>query len=318
MRRFLQDWVPRRARVVLRRVVVFPLDALSALGSRRDHLVPPRGLISVQGDYEAIGQEFVGYLVDLCHLTPADSVLDIGCGIGRMAVPLTRYLSSQGRYEGFDIIRDGIRWCSREITPRFPNFRFQHVDVHNSNYNPGGRLAAEEFQFPYPDCSFDVAFAASVFTHMLPAATTAYLREIARVLKPKGRCLLTFFIAGAAVDPAAETFTTAFPYRLGTHWVRDLRKPEIAVCHEEDFALTALHEARLQLVPPIRYGSWTGHADSLSFQDIVIASRQETALGPEQVPGTHVAELSEGCARGTQTPRRLDQLDRRLARSLVR
>ena len=43
--------------------------------------------------FKAIGNEFLGYLVDLSALQPGDAVLDVGCGSGRMALPLTGYLN---------------------------------------------------------------------------------------------------------------------------------------------------------------------------------------------------------------------------------
>ena len=41
-------------------------------------------------------------------LKPEHRVLDIGCGVGRVALPLTRYLTS-GTYDGFDIVKRWIR-----------------------------------------------------------------------------------------------------------------------------------------------------------------------------------------------------------------
>ena len=40
----------------------------------------------------------------------------------------------------------------------------------------------------------DVAFLTSVFTHMLPEDVEHYLDELARVLKPGGRTLITWFL----------------------------------------------------------------------------------------------------------------------------
>lgn len=66
-------------------------------------------------------------------------MLDVGSGIGRMARPLTKFLTS-GSYVGIDIVPRGIEWCQRHITSRYPNFTFQHADVYNKEYNPtGGR-----------------------------------------------------------------------------------------------------------------------------------------------------------------------------------
>ncbi len=45
------------------------------------------------GDFRAIGAEFLRHFVKLGELKPTDKVLEIGCGIGRMALPLTHYLT---------------------------------------------------------------------------------------------------------------------------------------------------------------------------------------------------------------------------------
>jgi protein-L-isoaspartate O-methyltransferase len=50
----------------------------------------PESVFVGDGDYRAIGAEYLGHFVRLGGLKPSDRVLDIGCGIGRMAVPLTQ------------------------------------------------------------------------------------------------------------------------------------------------------------------------------------------------------------------------------------
>src|SRR3954471_21980999 len=100
-----------------------------------DQLIPPDSLNFVGGgSFKAVGEEFKGHFVKLGGLRPEHRVLDIGCGIGRMAIPLTQYLSAKGSYEGFDPVKLGIDWCQEKITPLYPNFRFQTVDVFNSFY----------------------------------------------------------------------------------------------------------------------------------------------------------------------------------------
>lgn len=121
-------------------------------------------------------------------------MLDVGCGSGRMALPLTGYLNSEGRYAGFDISQKAIAWCQEHITSAHPNFQFEVSDIYNSLYNPKGKYQSLDFRFPYPDASFDVVFLTSVFTHMFPPDVEHYLDEISRVLKPGGRCLCTYFL----------------------------------------------------------------------------------------------------------------------------
>jgi 2-polyprenyl-3-methyl-5-hydroxy-6-metoxy-1,4-benzoquinol methylase len=77
---------------------------------RRKNMVPPRTMYHFvgDGDYKAVGMEFRNLFTQYGGLKPEHRVLDVGCGIGRMAVPLTEYLSGPGEYRGFDIVKKGV------------------------------------------------------------------------------------------------------------------------------------------------------------------------------------------------------------------
>jgi SAM-dependent methyltransferase len=108
--------LPIPLRYFIRRVIYFPQD----LFSKRNSLVPPKGLIFTgSGDYTKIGEQFFSHFQKYCDFDKDSAVLDIGCGIGRMAVPFTNYLTPKGRYEGFDIVKVGIDWCTKNIHSRF-------------------------------------------------------------------------------------------------------------------------------------------------------------------------------------------------------
>src|SRR5579862_1407399 len=91
--------------------------------------MPPRRMVvQVPGEFESVGREFLGYFQSLGNLRPNQQVLDIGCGPGRMAIPLTRFLSKEGRYDGVDTWTEAVDWCVKNITPRFGNFHFSALD----------------------------------------------------------------------------------------------------------------------------------------------------------------------------------------------
>jgi len=88
---------------------MIPIDFVQMICGKHDELTPSQGLLFVGGgDFKKIGQKFLIYFIEYGKLAPTEKVLDVGCGIGRMAVPLTDYLNPQGSYEGFDVFKEGI------------------------------------------------------------------------------------------------------------------------------------------------------------------------------------------------------------------
>lgn len=205
-------------------------------------------------------------------LRPHHRVLDIGCGIGNLALGLAGYLT--GEYHGFDIRRDAIAWCQRHITSRHPGFRFHHADLASVAYNSRGRLDAARFRFPLPDASVDYVFLGSVFTHLLPDAVEHYVREIGRLLTPGGLCVASCFLLNddtrASVVAGRSFMPFALEHSSGLCRLHDAAKPESAIALEESFVVRA-HEAAGLRIRDIRRGGWWqgGRHD----QDVVTSER---------------------------------------------
>lgn len=276
MKTILKKILPRPYYEKFKRYAIYGLsDAWDSVSGQRDELVPPKRMIFIGGAaYKEIGDEFFAHFKTHGKLKPTDTVLDVGCGIGRMARPLTGYLSS-GRYEGVDIDRNGIDWCVKNITKRFPNFKFQVADVFNKHYNPGGKSKASEYRFPFPDGTFDFVFLTSVFTHMFPEDVENYLREISRVMKNGGRCLITYFILNRESSDLIGAGRSQIDFKSVTpeFYVMDKDVPEDATCFTEEYIRKIYERFGVRIEEPIRYGSWCGREKSLSYQDIVIASK---------------------------------------------
>jgi len=227
----------------------------------------PRGLDFVTGG-EAVFDQLVGF----GGLKPEDRVLDAGCGIGRVARHLVDYLT--GSYEGFDIVPPAVEWCQDEITPRHPNFRFQvaKANIRNGKYNPNGAVSAAQYRWPYEDTSFDFVFLASVFTHLLPSDVENYVQQAARVLKPGGRLLATYFLLNKESVKLMEHEGSRFNFKKriapGCRTTRPNR-PEAAIAYAERRVRDLYAESGLTLLG-VRYGGWCRpRADY--HQDIVVA-----------------------------------------------
>ncbi len=131
----IKQFVPGSFWAMFRGVYCPLADALDLLLRRSDGLTPPRRLIFPGArNFRNIGEEFLGHFIVLGELKPNERVLDIGCGAGRMAVPLTKYLSSEGSYVGIDVVSGGITWCTKNIAKKYPNFRFYLASIHNKRY----------------------------------------------------------------------------------------------------------------------------------------------------------------------------------------
>ena len=253
------------------------VSTIRASFKNRGALVPPRHLIDLVGggDFGVIGDEYIEYFMTLGGLKPHHRVLDVGSGCGRMAVPLMGRISDEGGYWGFDILKEGVRWCKRKITSKRPNFHFFVSDIYNKTYNPTGKYRAHEFRFPYEDDFFDFVFLTSVFTHMLPPDMNHYLSEITRVLKPGARCLITFFLLNAESrnNMKGPKSIFKFSYELDNCWAVREDIPEAALAYDEDYIRGCLKAQGLKIIDPIHFGSWSGRKEFLSSQDIVLASK---------------------------------------------
>jgi SAM-dependent methyltransferase len=241
--------------------------------------LPPRHLLKIIGsddsNYARVGQEFFVHLTDLVALSPGDRVLEVGCGVGRIAQPLRTFIAPPGSYDGFDIMRDAIEWCRQNITNRDPHIRFHHADISNGFYNKHGKQTAGSFEFPWSDNSFDVVFLTSVFTHLLPDEVDHYLSEIARVLSGDGRCLVTYFLLNQGSRRRLREGATSYHFDPDRHPMSPLNRkvPEIGLAYDEQWVVDLHAKHRLPIQAPIHYGSWSGSPHHLSYQDIVIARR---------------------------------------------
>jgi SAM-dependent methyltransferase len=264
----------RRARRAFDYLAAAHIDLRLWLTGKSDPELPPLRMRFVgTGDFRSIGEEMLDLLVRYGSLRTTDRVLDIGSGIGRVAIPLTRYLDPGATYDGFDIVRSGIDWCRRHITPRHPNFRFSLVKVRSSEYRHRG-ADASQFRFPFDDASFDFAFATSLFTHLVFAETRQYLREAYRVLAPGGRLFATFFLLDdfARSQLPSRDPRFQFAYADGPQRLANPDNPAAGVAIDESAALELLREAGFA-EHEIHYGQWCERPGGVTFQDVVVCTK---------------------------------------------
>ena len=104
-------------------------------------------------------------------IAPDLSVLDFGCGNGRVALPL--YYALGYPTVCFDVDPVCVDYVSRVLPD---------VEVCRTSLMPPAPIA---------DATFDVVYAISVWTHLSPEVADLWLAEVRRMLKPGGLAIIT-------------------------------------------------------------------------------------------------------------------------------
>jgi GrpB-like predicted nucleotidyltransferase (UPF0157 family)/SAM-dependent methyltransferase len=239
-------------------------------------MLPPRSMMIVRRDiFKKVGVEFKERFINYAGLQPDHKMLDVGCGLGRMAIPLTSYLTSGGEYYGFDLREITIEWCQQKIASNFSNFHFLHSNVISKHYYNKGETSAAEYKFPFEDNFFDLVIVVSVFTHMLPEDVDAYLGEISRVLKPGGKCLVTFYLLGDDLhNPASKIRGPLnFQFECENYHTTNLKDPESGVAFNEARVKQWFEGYGFWIDHHFLPGTWSDRGDYLSSQDLIILSK---------------------------------------------
>lgn len=252
------------------------LDAyLEKIKTNRFIPMPPDEQIFVGGsgaDFRQIGVDTLRSLIKIGHVTPDSKVLEIGSGIGRVALPLTQWLGTEGRYVGTDIVKHGVDWCKDNISSRYERFQFLLMDIYNEYYNPQGTQQIGDL--PFEAGYFDVAVFNSVFTHLVAGDTEAYLRLARKHLGKNGTLWGTWFIMDAEARDLVRMGRSSLPFILtgGTTFHLDERGVSTAaVAYNYDY-LMSLFASNSFVIEKLEMGKWCDRGIEFGgYQDLIVA-----------------------------------------------
>jgi SAM-dependent methyltransferase len=146
-------------------------------------------------------------LLEILGFTGVESIVDIGCGSGRLAQALERY--PQCAYTGIDVVPGLIDYCRRKFRQ---DWRFE---------------VASSFTLPVPDLSVDIVTAFSLFTHLLHEEGFTYMRDACRALKSGG------ILVGSFLE-----YTNAWHQKIFQGAVTNLRSGRGLIVFHDREALT--------------------------------------------------------------------------------
>jgi ubiquinone/menaquinone biosynthesis C-methylase UbiE len=119
--------------------------------------------------------------LDLVKLKPGESVLDVGCGTGTLAIAAKRRVGAAGSVQGIDASPEMIARAKKKA-------RNSDVDVFFQN------ALAEAL--PFPAGQFDAVLSTVMLHHLPRKPRQQCASEIRRVLQPGGRVLAVDFAGG--------------------------------------------------------------------------------------------------------------------------
>ena len=140
--------------------------------------------------------------LEFARLTSGESVLDVGCGTGTLAIAAKRRVGSSGRVCGIDASPEMIERARKKSTKATAEVTFENALVEN---------------LPFADATFDVVLSTTMLHHLPEKAQRACIREACRVLKPGGRFLAVDF--GGSVSERRSSIA-----KLHRHGRIDLRR----------------------------------------------------------------------------------------------
>jgi ubiquinone/menaquinone biosynthesis C-methylase UbiE len=120
--------------------------------------------------------------LQLARLKPGESVLDVGCGTGTLAIAAKRHVGSSGAVHGIDASPEMIARAETKARKTGVKVAFKNA-------------AAQAL--PFPGAQFDAVLTTMMLHHLPRKARQQCTGEMRRVLKPGGRVLAVDFGSSA-------------------------------------------------------------------------------------------------------------------------
>jgi len=128
--------------------------------------------------FRGMGRALRQRTMTLADLQPGETVLDVGCGTGTLAIEVQRRVGNEGRVVGIDPSAVQIARASAKAARHNVPVEFQIGVIE---------------QLAFPDQSFDVVVSTLMMHHLPASLKRQGLVEITRVLKPGGRLIIADF-----------------------------------------------------------------------------------------------------------------------------
>jgi len=229
-------------------------------------------------------------LAAFSELSSDFTMLDYGCGLGRLAFAFTNFFGKleSRHYFGYEIHPTAYAFLS-EAYRDFPNItlisdplslRDSYVEIHHgaaSSVPDSERISASQVKLhDRIKQKLDLQFSHSVFTHMYREPIVNILREFTEMLKPDAICVNTWFIvdefAQSALRCGLADRELPFEFKEDGFYTYLKDNPLMCTAYKLE-ALRAIYASAGHEIVDIRWGTWSGRlpTQQISYQDLVIS-----------------------------------------------
>lgn len=217
--------------------------------------------------------------------------LDLGCGLGPMAVSYLNYITSDKnkskkyRYLGIDINKKAINWLKNKFE-NYKEFEFlfhetqlekDYIQSKSKNINTLIDSNGDEVDYNIPsDIKFDIQWSWSYFTHLTPKACDKVLGIVSKHSDVGGLQFNSWLIIDEESKFALESGLTnrLLPYDMGPYLTRSKENPLTATSYKEDYIYEFYKNNNLKIIEIVK-GNWRGlnTGNPNLNQDLIISQK---------------------------------------------
>jgi hypothetical protein len=251
--------------------------------------IPTSKIAEYVSEYLNLHTSVYPFISSIAQLHEKSVTLDFGCGFGTLAAAYKLDDSKCGNYYGYDTNPQAVKFC-RDAYSEEDRFAFFGPEIDSTtNYVTNKRIATANDAFSkrkkaYPSSEdiakllgsklFNCQFSLSVFTHMWPEDAI----ETFRVFREFSAKDATFINSWLILDDVAISNINQgkadrnLPIEVGGIHTYSQLNPLVCTAYPIEKLHNVYSEAG-HVITDIRFGSWSGRENGVTYQDIVISKQ---------------------------------------------
>ena len=251
--------------------------------------IPTSNIAEYVSEYLGLQTSVYPFIISAAQLNKESVTLDFGCGFGTLAAAFKLDDSEGGSYYGYDTNPQAVKFC-KDAYSEEDKFTFFGPQIdRTTNYVTNKRIATADDAFSrrkkaYPSSEdiakllglklFNCQFSLSVFTHMWPEDAI----ETLKVFREFSTKDATFINSWLILDDLASSNVNQgkadrnLPIEVGGIHTYSQLNPLVCTAYPIEKLHNVYSEAG-HVITDIRFGSWSGRENGVTYQDIVISKQ---------------------------------------------